>query len=163
MESARPLTGSLEQALAQTLGTLRDVIEACPPDAWTCDDFGVAFWQHAYHALIGVPFWMRDDLSQPFEFPPFHNADDLKPNAAPAIARSDIMAFLEQTEGDIISVFDTMTDDRLVEVTTFNGQPFSWADRILGQIQHVQHHAALMKVMLRRNTGVTTICRGIGA
>lgn len=164
MEATPTLTDVLRRQLAPPLAMLREAIEACPPEAWTCADDGVAFWQHAYHALIGVPFWMREDMSQPFDFPAFDNpaAGRLEPGASPVIDRATILAFLTQTEQGVDSVFETMTDERLLDTTTFGDQPSTWADRILSQVRHVQHHTAIMKSMLRRHAGVSTPWRGFG-
>jgi hypothetical protein len=141
--------------MSLTLTMLGRVLEACPDELWTDDDGGVPIWQEAYHSLVGIFFWLRDDMSGPFEFPAFHNeeAGMMVKGAGPPIARELILDYYRRACERCEAVFGNLTPEQLTEEVRLGGTNFTLADRILSQIRHVQHHTGCMYSLLRRRLG----------
>ena len=154
----------LRRQMSPTLTMLGRVLEACPDELWAEDDGGIPVWQEAYHSLVGVFFWLRDDMSAPFEFPPFHNEDAgmMVKGAGPPIPRELILDYHRQACRRCEEVFDGLTPGKLTEQVCLNGINFTLADRILSQIRHVQHHTGCMYSLLRRRLGEGPDWAGFG-
>ncbi len=156
MSNPITMVEALYQNVATPLNSIRKLVNTCPDDAWTCADDGVTFWQHAYHALIGVPFWLRltdDD----FAWPDFHCEDAalMRPNPKPVITREQMLSYLDDCDAVAKRCCDAMTDAQLLEPHEFLGKPNTWAERWFGQVRHIQHHIGVMNNMLHRHANKT--------
>jgi uncharacterized damage-inducible protein DinB len=143
----------LRRHLEPTLDMLGQTISACPDALWDARDEGPPFWQYAYHALVGLDFWLSDSL-RAFAFPAFHTREALiESGETPqeALPREQIEAYREQVVAKSRALLDRLTPEALTEEAEFAGNAWTAADRILVQIRHVQHHVGQLNAMLKRN------------
>jgi uncharacterized damage-inducible protein DinB len=153
--NAPTMVDILRRHFEPTLEMLRQTVRACPDELWDARDDGSPFWQYAYHALVGVDFWLSDS-PQAFAFPAFHTREALIESGetpAEALSREQIEDYLEQVVAKSQALLDRLTPEALLQETEFVGQQWTTADRILVQIRHVQHHAGQLNAALKRKVG----------
>jgi len=137
--------------MAPTVAMLRNIIMQCPDEAWA--DGHPAVWQQLYHTIFWFNAWARD-WATPFKRPTFHSDDVLNmvKGATPVLTREQLVEYLRQAEADCYVFLDHLTPESLiVEVEAF-GVRWTPADRILGQLRHIQHHVGGMHATIRRVT-----------
>jgi len=59
-----------------------------------------------------------------------------------------------------VSFLDGLTDDALVVEQEAFGHTWTPADRIMGQLRHVQHHVGISYAQIRETTGAYPEWRG---
>jgi hypothetical protein len=146
----------LHRNLAPTLQMLSNVIRTCPDEMWNASDEGVPLWQQAYHTLFWLNAWARD-WGYKLEYPSFHSdeARDLIVGASPVITKAQMEAYMAKVFSDCEALLETVTLELLTQETEAFGKQYTIADRILGQVRHVQHHVGTMHAILKRKTGHT--------
>jgi uncharacterized damage-inducible protein DinB len=144
----------LRRNLHPTLDMLSNVVQQCPDDVWDAGDETAPIWQQAYHTLFWLNAWLRD-WGREFAAPAFHTdeARDLVRGAAPVLTRSQIEEYMTYVYSGCEEYLDVLTADSLTEETEAFGQKYTVADRIVGQIRHVQHHVGSMHSILKRKAG----------
>ena len=153
----------LRRQFRPTLDMLERAIDSCPDEVWDARDDGHAFWQEAYHALIGLHFWLRRP-GEGFQPAPFHSeeAANLGDVAGPGVTREQIDAYRRDVYARCDAVLEGLTSAGAVEAEEMRGRKLTLADRLLTQVRHVQHHVGCMHSTLRRRTGATPDWVGFG-
>jgi hypothetical protein len=139
----RQLDGSLEM--------LEQAISHCPEDAWDTGSGTMApIWEHAYHALFFLNVWLKDWRSER-TYPRFHvkEALALEKVTGTRISRDQMKSYMVEVMGKTESFFASIEPGSLEEESEQWGKKWSVADRILGQIRHVQHHVGYINAALR--------------
>lgn len=159
--SQNPLTHILRRQFMPVLQMMRQAIVDCPDSVWADEDGNRPIWQQAYHAISGIGFFFRDPAEPP-AFPAFHCDDAAMMNAGakPVMSRQQILDYLEQMQARSERLFEKLTDRTLLDEHEFFGRRFTWADRILSQTRHIQHHVGTICAQLRRKTGTGPQWRG---
>ena len=78
---------------------------------------------------------------------------DLTPGASPVITKAQMQEYMAKVFSDCEALLETVTPELLTQETKAFGKQWTIADRILGQIRHVQHHVGTMHTILKRETG----------
>jgi hypothetical protein len=142
---------------------LAKAIELCPDDAWADDSGHAPVWEQVYHALFWFNAWLRD-WQKPIEYPEFHIAEalDIKRRAGKTIDRSQILAYLAKVSADYEAFMTGVDDAGLLDTATAFGRQWTTADRILGQVRHIQHHVGYLNAILSASRGVRVHWVGYG-
>jgi hypothetical protein len=146
----RQLDGSFEM--------LEQAIALCPQDVWDKGgDNTVPIWEYVYHALFYVNVWLKD-WTKEREYPEFHvqEALALEKVTGRRISRDQMKKYLAEVTGKTESFFASAAPESLEEESENWGKRWTVADRILGQIRHVQHHVGYINAILRMK-GTTTV------
>jgi hypothetical protein len=148
------ISAMLRRHWEPTAEMLRRAIEACPEEVWTQADGNLPVWEHAFHAVMWMDAWLRV-AGEKFEPAPFHcdAAVAMKPEAGPVVSREQMREYLKTVVTRRARFMEELTDAVLLEHDGVMGDRFTRADRLLGQIRHVQHHVGCMSAILRRRTG----------
>lgn len=96
------------------------------------------------------------DSPQAFAFPTFHTPEALiESGQTPtgAVPRQQIEGYLGQVTAKSWALLDGLTPDVLLQETAFAGKLWTFTDRILLQIRHVQHHVGQLNATLKRKLG----------
>jgi len=151
----------LRRNLAPTLEMLSHAIEICPEEVWDDADGNAPVWQHAYHSLFWLNAWLRD-WDEELERPPFHSseAEGLAPGALPVITKEQMVGYQAKVYAETESLLDATMLERLTREREAFGVSWMLADRILGQMRHVQHHVGMMHAIISRKAGVDVEWRG---
>lgn len=157
------LAAVLKRQLDCSLEMLAKAVELCPDDAWTDETAHAPVWEQVYHALFWFNAWLRD-WTTPIEYPEFHvrEALEIKKRAGKTIDRRQCLAYLAKVRADYESFMEGVDDARLLAVETAFGRPWTTADRILGQVRHVQHHVGYLNAILSAARGVRVHWIGYG-
>jgi hypothetical protein len=120
-------------------------------------------WEQVYHALFWFNAWLRD-WGKPIEFPEFHieEALEIKRRAGAIIDRHQILAYLAKVRADYEAFMAVVDDAGLLATSAAFGQRWTTADRILGQVRHIQHHVGYLNAVLGANRGVPVHWIGYG-
>ncbi len=157
------LTAILKRQLDCSLEMLAKAIELCPDDAWTDEARHAPVWEQIYHALFWFNAWLRD-WEKPIEFPEFHieEALEIKRRTGKTIDRRQILDYLAKVRADYETFMANVDDAGLLSTTTAFGRPWTKADRILGQVRHIQHHVGYLNAVLSASRGVRVHWIGYG-
>ena len=156
VQQSPTLSDILRRQLEKSIAMLYDIINECPDDSWSADDGIAPIWQQAYHSIYSLNAWVRD-LSKAFDEPPFHTsgAQAMVKSATPIITREQMLGYLKKVHADCNSFVDDLTLQSLTQEEEVYGKMWTPADRIIGQIRHVQHHVGAMHSTLRRHANMS--------
>ena len=157
------LVAVIRRHLEPTLEMLSAAIDTCPDECWDVADANIPIWQHAYHTLYYLDFWLREP-GDTFSAPAFHNEDakTMKMGTQPSMTPSEIQDYRDEVYAECRKFLDHLTPELLTQSDPDFAEHLTFADRLLGQIQHVQHHVGCMSALLRRRAGVGLEWRGFG-
>ena len=150
--TALSFTDILRRQITPAIEMLRDAIDQCSEDMWKQSSANAPIWEQVYHATFWLNAWARD-WSTPFEKPAFHSdqALELESGASPVITREQMQDYLNKAKRECMSFIDGLTDDTLL--IKQEGRDYTPADRIIGQIRHVQHHVGMIHAQIKEATG----------
>ncbi len=121
---------------------------------WTAEE-SPAYWEHAYHALFGLGLFLREPFVayRDAPKPAFHArvSPDLEPGDADPIPLADYEAYRREVYEQIEGLLDRLTPELLTAETAIFGRYFTLADRLLGQVRHVQQHLGELNAIRRRH------------
>lgn len=156
IQNSPTMPGILQRQLTKSVLMLYDIINQCPEDCWSADDDIAPVWQQVYHAAYSLNAWVRD-LSKDVIAPAFHSpeAQQLVKGAGPVITREQMLEYLKKVHADCNSFLHGLTLESLTHEEEVCGRMWSPADRVIGQIRHVQHHIGAIHCVLRRDANVS--------
>lgn len=157
------LTAVLKRQLDCCLDMLAKAVELCPDGAWADDTEHAPVWEQVYHALFWFNAWLRD-WDRPMEHPAFHidEALDIKRRTGKIIERRQVLAYLAKVRADYESFMRGVDDGGLLAAAAAFGRRWTTADRIVGQVRHVQHHVGYLNAVLGANGGARVRWIGYG-
>jgi hypothetical protein len=157
------LTSILKRQLDCSIEMLAKAIEMCPDDAWADEAAHAPAWEQIYHALFWFNAWLRD-WSKPIEEPEFHikEALDIKHRSGSLIDRRQMAGYLAKVRADYTTFMVGVTDANLLDAESAFGRKWTMADRLLGQVRHIQHHVGYLNAILSTNRGVRVRWIGYG-
>jgi len=157
------LTDVLKRQLDSSLDMLAKAIELCPDDAWADDKGHAPVWEQVYHALFWFNAWLRD-WSKPIEYPEFHieEALEIKRRTGSQIDRRQMAGYLAKVRADYEAFLNGTTDENLLAAEKAFGRTWTRADRILGQVRHIQHHVGYLNAIMSTTHGVRVRWIGYG-
>jgi hypothetical protein len=141
----------MKRQLDGSFAMLGQAISLCPEDIWDKGGDNTApIWEHVYHALFYVSVWLKDWKKQR-EYPEFHvqEALALEKVTGRRISRDQMNRYLTEVTRKTESFFASVAPGSLEEESEEWGKRWTIADRILGQIRHVQHHVGYINAILR--------------
>jgi hypothetical protein len=114
------------------------------------------------HALTGVRFWLREP-SQQFSAPDFGQGPIPDLDQMPSFNADKVAtrAYLQTVRTTVETFFSSMNDERLLSSWPIYDK-CTYADLILGQIRHLQHHVGYCISLLRTGCGTSTKWLGFG-
>jgi len=157
------LTTILKRQLDCSLEMLAKAVELCPDDAWADDAGHAPVWEQVYHALFWFNAWLRD-WSKPIERPEFHieEALEIKRRSGSLVDRRQMAAYLAKVRAYYEAFMAGVTDAGLLAEEKAFDRSWTVADRILGQVRHIQHHVGYLNAVLGANRGVPVHWIGYG-
>ncbi len=153
----------LKRQLDCSLEMLVKAIELCPDDAWADDSVHAPVWEQVYHTLFWFNAWLRD-WSKPIEYPEFHikEALDIKRRSGSLIDRRQMTGHLAKVRADYEAFMVGLDDASLLAEEKAFGRKWTMADRLLGQVRHIQHHVGYLNAILSTTRGVRVHWIGYG-
>jgi hypothetical protein len=157
------LTAVLKRQLDCSLEMLAKAVELCPDDAWADGTAHAPVWEQVYHALFWFSAWLRD-WSKPIAYPEFHVAEalEIKHRTGSLIDREQMSGYLAKVRADYETFMAGVTDAGLLGTEKAFGRRWTMADRILGQVRHIQHHVGYLNAILSTRRGIRVHWIGYG-
>ena len=140
------------QQFGAAIDMLDNAISACPDDLWSDRSKRPEYWYLVYHTL----FWLDLYLSGPVEgFAPSapFTLDELDPAGLfpeRPYTKKELRAYLEHGREKCRASIDALTDASVDERHRFGWGEASYAELLLYNMRHVQHHAAQLNLILRQ-------------
>ncbi len=140
--------------LGAAIDTLENTVRACPEDLWGDRSQQPEYWYSVFHTLFFLDYYLADS-PEGFAPPPPFTLDELDPAGVlpeRVYTQDELLTYLEFCRRKNRAVIEALTDEKAQE-RRLEG---SFLEQLLQTIRHVQHHAAQLNLILRRETGSAT-------
>lgn len=150
---------SWKRALWQQFGAAIDMLEnamlACPEELWSDRSQRPEFWYVAYHTLFFLDLYLSGAVEGWAPPPPF-NLDELDPAGIlpeRPFTKAELLAYLAHGRTKGRTTILALTDEQAWRLCAFPwAREISFAELLLDNMRHVQHHAAQLNLILRQQT-----------
>ena len=138
-----------------SIDMLENGLLACPEELWGDRSQKTEFWYLVYHTL----FWLDLHLSgsaEGFAPPPPFTLDELDPAGlmpGRVYSKEELQAYLRHCRRKCRATIESLTDGGANASCVFGWGEVSFAELLLYNMRHVQHHAAQLNLILRQITG----------
>lgn len=149
--------GILWSQFGAAIDMLGDAIDHCPETLWGDRTKRPEYWYLAYHTL----FWLDLRLSgsgEGFSPPAPFGLEEMDPAGIlpdRVYSKGELLSYQRHGRAKCRAVIDSLTDARADERYRFGWGEVSFAELLLNNMRHVQHHAAQLHLILRREIDST--------
>ncbi|UCG62254.1 MAG: DinB family protein [Candidatus Zixiibacteriota bacterium] len=136
------------------IDALENAMAACPDDLWRDRTRQPEFWYVAYHALFWLDFYLSasvEDFAPPAPF----GLEELDPAGKlpdRLYTKDELRAYLRFGRRKCKDTIDSLTDEKAGRPFNFGRVKLSFAELLLYNMRHVQHHAGQLNLALRQAT-----------
>ena len=133
---------------------LENAVRACPDKLWGDRSQQPEFWYLIYHTLFWLDFYLsgtQEGFSPPAPF----TLDEFDPAGLMperVYGKEELQSYLEHGRRKCRAAIEALTDEKVRELCTFSWGEMSYAELLLYNMRHVQHHAAQLNLTLRQQT-----------
>jgi uncharacterized damage-inducible protein DinB len=145
--------------LGRQLGAAADMLEnaitACPDELWDDGSGPYAFWCVAFHALFWLDLYLGGSVEGYAPPAPFA-LDELDPAGRVAerpYTRGELRDYLGHCRRHLADVIGSLTADAAARRCRFRWGEVSYAELLLYNLRHVQHHVGQLNRTIREATG----------
>jgi uncharacterized damage-inducible protein DinB len=134
------------------IDTLENALVAAPDQLWSDRSRRPEFWYLVYHTLVFVDLYLSGSL-EGFHPPAPFTLDEVRPNGVlpeQAYTKDELQNYLEHCREKGRTTIEALTDERGCERCVFPWLDISFAELLLYNMRHVQHHAAQLNLILRQ-------------
>ena len=149
------LKESLWNQFGASIDMLKNAIEMWPEERWNTDR---KFFYMAYHVLVFLDYYLTfpvETMSSPLPFTiieadlPEEALDDIIPNRI--YSRQELLDYLNASREKCRLLISNLTEEKISERWINEwGKNYSLLEMLLYNMRHVQHHAAQLNTMLRK-------------
>ena len=141
------------------LDMLANAVRACPDELWGAQDGrGPEFWYVVYHTLFFTDFYLSGSV-EGFAPPEPFTLDELDPAGVMpdrVYSKEEMLDYLRHCREKCRATVRGMTAERARALCVFRRFEMSFAELLLYNMRHVQHHAAQLNLILRQQTSSAT-------
>ena len=138
-----------------SIDMLENSITACPEEIWGdgSRDFS-SYWYMASHALFWLDFYLSgrdEDFAPPAPF----TLDELYPAGIipeRTYTKTELLDYLQHCRDKCRDVIKGLTEEKAARIYKFGWGEVSFAELLLDNMRHVQHHTAQLNLLLRQKT-----------
>lgn len=133
---------------------LEDSVAACPEEVWGDGSEQPQFWYLVYHTLFYLDLYLSGEV-EGFVPPAPFTLDELDPAGVMperVYAKDELQSYLRHCRRKCRATIDALTDERANAPCVFPWGELSFAELLLDNMRHVQHHTAQLNLILRRKT-----------
>ncbi len=142
----------LWQQFGAAIDMLENAVRACPEELWGKRSRQPEFWYVVYHTLFFLDLYLSGSV-EGFSPPSPFNLDELDPAGLMperVYTKDELLDYLEHGRGKCRATLAALTDERARERCLFSWGEMSFAELLLDNMRHVQHHAAQLNLILRQ-------------
>lgn len=147
-----------KEILWQQFGAAIDMLEnaalACPDTLWNERSRRPEFWYVVYHTLFFLDLYLSGSV-EGFAPPAPFNMDELDSRGLMperVYAKEELRSYLAHCRRKCHGVIEALTEERAQARSEFDWLEMSFAELLLYNMRHVQHHAAQLNLILRQAT-----------
>lgn len=131
---------------------LENGVRACPEELWSDRSRQPEVWYVVYHTLFFLDFYLSG-AAEGFRPPEPYNLDELEPQGilpARVYTKDELQGYLGHGRRKCREVIAMLTEEKARECCRFPWGEMSFAELMLDNMRHVQHHAAQLNLILRQ-------------
>ena len=133
---------------------LENAVVACPEELWGDRSRRPEFWYVVYHTLFYLDLYLSGSVEGFAPPTPFTldemDASGLMPERV--YTKDEMRAYLEHGREKCRATIESLTDEKARARCVFAWGEMSFAELLLDNMRHVQHHAAQLNLILRQTT-----------
>jgi hypothetical protein len=142
------------QQFGAAIDTLENALLACPDEIWGDRSERPEYWYLVYHTLFWLDLYLSGAV-EGFRPPAPYTPDEL--DAAGVMpervyAKEELRTYLRHCRRKCRAMIESLTDEKAQQPCAFGWGEVSFAELLLYNMRHVQHHAAQLNLILRRKT-----------
>ncbi len=140
--------------LGAAIDTLENAINHCPDSLWGDMSKSHPFWYVTYHTLFWLDFYFSDDIKN-FNPPEPFGMEEIDPAGVMPerpYSKDELLTYLVHGKKKSKEFIDSMTEEKSQEQFEFGRVKLTYAELLLYKMRHVQHHAAQLNMILRKET-----------
>lgn len=135
-----------------SIDMLENAVAACPAELWGDRSRRPEFWYVAYHTLFWLDLYLSGS-AKGFAPPAPFTLGELDPAGVlpeRVYMRAELRAYLEHGRVKCRETIAALTDEAAGRRCAFSWDAPSFAELLLYNLRHVQHHAAQLNLILRQ-------------
>jgi hypothetical protein len=145
---------SVWRQFGAALEMLENAVRACPGELWGRRAPTPEFWYVVYHTLFFTDLYLSGAL-EGFKPPEPYTLDELDPAGVMpgrVYTKEELLGYLRHCREKCRETVGGLTEERGRARCVFGWGEVSFAELLLYNMRHVQHHAGQLNLMLRRET-----------
>jgi hypothetical protein len=143
---------SLWQQFGASIDMLENAVLACPDEIWGDRSEHPEYWYLVYHTLFWLDLYLSGSVEGFMPPAPF-TLDELDPAGLMperVYAKEELQDYLRHCREKCRETIEYLTDQRMNEFCVFRWGEISFAELLMYNMRHVQHHAAQLNLILRQ-------------
>ena len=144
----------LWQQFGASIDMLENALVACPDQLWGDRSQRPEFWYLVYHTLFFLDLYLTGSV-EGFAPPSPFTLEEMDPRGLMperVYTKEEMRSYLEYGRQKCRSVIEALTEERARQECVFGWGEMSFAELLLDNMRHVQHHAAQLNLILRQRT-----------
>jgi uncharacterized damage-inducible protein DinB len=142
------------QQFGAAIDMLENAMNACPDELWSDRTREPQFWYVAYHILFWLDLYLSDTAEE-FAPPPPFGLEELDPSGRlpeRPYTKAQLNSYLHHGRNKCRAAIEALTDNKANQRFMFGRVDLSFAELLLYNLRHVQHHAGQLNLILRQTT-----------
>ena len=142
------------QQFGASIDMLENAMRACPEELWCDRSQQPEYWYMVYHTLFWLDLYLSGAVAG-FAPPAPFNLDELDPAGIlpeRVYTKDEMQTYLEHGREKCRAVIGALTEERASQRCVFTWGETSFAELLLDNMRHAQHHAAQLNLILRQKT-----------
>jgi hypothetical protein len=137
-----------------SLDMFGDAVRAFPPEGWVVGDPRRQPWYVSYHTLFWLDLYLSGAV-EGFAPPPPFSLGELRPEVLPErpYTQAELLAYLDHGRAKTHAAIEGLSDERAAQVCHFGWGSLPYAELLLYNHRHVQHHTGQLNLRLVERTG----------
>jgi hypothetical protein len=143
---------ALWQQFGAAIDMLENAIEACPDDLWSDRSRQPEFWYLAYHTLFFLDLSLSGRV-EGFHPPEPFTLDELDPAGVlpeRPYTKEELRSYLRHGRRKCRQTIEALTEEAARRRAGLYWIDVNFAELLLYNLRHVQHHAAQLNLLLRQ-------------
>ncbi len=147
---------------AASIDMLENALVACPDELWSDRTRQTEFWYVVFHTLFYLDLYLSG-TTEGFAPPAPYTLDEMNPAGVlpeRAYTKDELHAYLKHGREKCRTVFEELMGEQAQQRCVFTWGEMSYAELLLDNMRHVQHHAAQLNLILRQTTDAAPLWVG---
>ena len=144
----------LRRQFVAAVDMLENAVVAFPEELWGDRSRRPEFWYVVYHTLFYLDLYLSGSV-EGFAPPAPFTLDEMDPSGLMperVYTKDEMRAYLEHGREKCRATIKSLTDEKARARCVFMWGEMSFAELLLDNMRHVQHHAAQLNLILRQTT-----------